>query len=207
MKNNKDQLQQYKKQKDDYEQKEKKHREAYNAWWQEVNVNGDWTEKADVLGLEYDKATSDLDISRVAYNFLAHEALKVYMLKDPQFEQAKVCEGDKTWKMWNLKKRKHKGKEVIKSQEKDLKNFIYELEELYNEGYRWIARCGYWDINGVYFPEHGRLEVYKEKPVRHSQDYWYSKTACGIYDNGLLYPKISWDNDPYELSCLIKIKD
>jgi len=205
-------LQQYKKQKDDYEQKEKKHHDAYNDWWQEVETNGDWTEKADVLGLEYDKATSELDISRVEYNFLAHEALKVYMLKEyntvhcPQIEQAKVWDVDEAWKIWNLKK--NKGKEVIKSQEKDLKNFMSELEKLYNEGYRWIARCGYWDINGVYFPEHGRLAVYKEKPVKHSQDYWYSKTSCGIYDDGLLYPNISWDNDePCELSCLIKIKD
>jgi len=84
MKNSKDQfvelLQHYKKQKSDYEQKEKTHNEAYNVWWQEVEANGDWTEKVAALGKAYDKAASDLDAVREEYNSLAHEVLKVYML-------------------------------------------------------------------------------------------------------------------------------
>ena len=84
MKNNKDQfielLQQYKKQKNDYKKKEEMYHEAYNIWLQEVEANGDWTEKAEALAMTYDKATADLDTSKVEYNFLAHEVLKVYML-------------------------------------------------------------------------------------------------------------------------------
>lgn len=84
MKNNKgyfdELLDKYNKQKSDYELKQKACHEAHSAWWQEVEANGDWTEKADALGVVYDKTSSDLENSRIEYDVLAHEVLKAYML-------------------------------------------------------------------------------------------------------------------------------
>jgi len=74
-------LREYKKQKIDYEQKLKIYHESYNAWWQEVKSNDDCNdEKANDLGLIYDKASSNLDSSKTAYDALAHVVLETYIL-------------------------------------------------------------------------------------------------------------------------------
>lgn len=73
-------LDSYKNQKADIEQKEKTYSEIFNLWDREVEMNGDWTEKAEELGKLYDKAVDDLEESRASYNNLAHDVLKYYLL-------------------------------------------------------------------------------------------------------------------------------
>lgn len=79
------------------------------------------------------------------------------------------------------------------------KNILKQkLRRALKNDYYWIARDGYWDINGIYKPEHGRLAVHKIKPYKHKQDYWFEAEfyqSYAIQDFGLLFPLISWEND------------
>jgi len=71
-------IEDYKKQKYDYEEKLKVYEEAHDAWSKKLETNGDWMEDADSFGKKLDKVTSDLDKSRKEYNALAHQALRFY---------------------------------------------------------------------------------------------------------------------------------
>lgn len=72
-------LSNYRRQKKDYEQKNKLYIDVQHAWIEEFEANGE-TEKALYLGKEFDKVSAEMNISRMDYDILAHQVLKYYEL-------------------------------------------------------------------------------------------------------------------------------